>query len=99
MDPFITYLHRWLKGITIYSLPTLGPQPETANERLPPMTESYKIISYADDLKPTVTSFEELMLVDRASALFEEAFGCRLHRNIESDVQLIWPQYFDLSFF
>ena len=40
--------------------------------------------SYAYGLKPMVTSMEELELVDKASALFEDASGCRLHRNVQS---------------
>ena len=41
--------------------------------------ERYKVISYADDLKPAVTSIQEILLVDIASGLFEAASGCRLH--------------------
>ena len=45
------------------------------------MEEHYRVISYADDLKPAITSMEELQLVNDASALFEAASGCRLHRD------------------
>ena len=39
------------------------------------------MISYADTLKPAITTMGEFSLVDSASALFEAASGCRLHRN------------------
>ena len=48
------------------------------------MEERYKVVSYADDLKPAVTSMEEVILVDKASGLFESASGCRLHRDPNS---------------
>ena len=38
-------------------------------------------VSYADDLKPAISTMEEFQLVDRASALFEAASGCVLHRD------------------
>ena len=46
-----------------------------------PVEERYKDISYADDPKPEVTSIQEILLVDKASGLFEAASGCRLHRD------------------
>ena len=52
---------------------------------LPPCEEHYKVVSYADDLKPAVTSMEEFSLVNHASALFEAASGCRLHRDPASE--------------
>ena len=39
------------------------------------------MIGYADDVKPTITSMEEFLLVDKAMALFENASGCKLHRD------------------
>ena len=82
IDPLITYLHNRLSGILITSVPLLGPVPANFQaDRLPPLEEHYKVISYADDLKPAITSMEEFQLVNDASALFEAASGCRLHRN------------------
>ena len=48
---------------------------------LPCLEERYRVVSYADDLKPAITSMEEFSLVNSASALFEAASGCRLHRD------------------
>ena len=85
IDPLISYLERRLAGILITSLPQFGPVPENSQcQVLPPLEERYKVISYADDLKPAITTMGEFSLVDSASALFEAASGCRLHRNPES---------------
>ena len=82
IDPLITYLERRLTGILICSMPVLGPTVEGAGSvTLPALEERYKVISYADDLKPAVVSMEEFSLVNTASALFESASGCRLHRD------------------
>ena len=80
IDPLITYLDRRLAGILICSIPVFGP---TTEDSRPPeaVEERYRAISYADDLKPAVTSTEEILLVDEASALFEAASGCKLHRD------------------
>ena len=48
---------------------------------LPPLEERYRVISYADDLKPAIVTMEEFSLVNNASAMFEAASGCRLHRD------------------
>ena len=82
IDPLITFLERRLTGILICSMPVFGPTQETSRTRvLPPFEERYKVVSYADDLKPAVVTMEEFSLVDNASALFEAASGCRLHRD------------------
>lgn len=82
IDPLITYLERRLTGILICSLPVLGPVLESSMSRtLPPMEERYRVISYADDLKPAIATMEEFKLVNSASALFEAASCCRLHRD------------------
>ena len=41
----------------------------------------YKVIGYADDSKPAITSMAEFTLVDRALTLFENASGCKVHRD------------------
>ena len=51
---------------------------------LQPLEERYKVIGYADDVKPAITSMMEFTLVDRAMALFESASGCKLHRDPSS---------------
>jgi hypothetical protein len=43
--------------------------------------QSYKVIGYADDIKPAITCMEEFLLVDKAAAIFEGASGCKLHRD------------------
>ena len=82
IDPLITYLDRRLTGILIYSLPVFGPVlRESKSNTLPHMEERYRVVSYADDLKPAIASMEEFKLVNDASALFEAASGCKLHRD------------------
>ena len=82
IDPLLTYLDKRLAGILITSLPQLGPVPEHSRSQvLPALEERYKVVSYADDLKPAITTMGEFSLVDNASALFEAASGCRLHRD------------------
>ena len=82
IDPLITYLPKRLSGILITSLSVIGPVPANFTAvRLPPLEEHYKVISYADDLKPAITTMEEFQLVNDASALFEAASGCKLHRD------------------
>ena len=83
IDPLLTYLDKRLQGILVASLPVEGPVlPNTPP--LPPQEERYKVIGYADDVKPAVTKVEEFILIDNAMALFERASGCKLHRDPES---------------
>ena len=57
IDPLITYLHRRLSGILIKSVPVLGPMlQEEHGHALPPLEERYRVISYADYLKPAFSS-------------------------------------------
>ena len=82
IDPLITYLEKRLTGILIYSLPVPGPvEKDSKTFTLPPMEERYRVVSYADDLKPAIATMEEFKLVNNASSLFEAASGCRLHRD------------------
>ena len=39
------------------------------------------MVSYADDVKPSIYSMQEFFLVDNACALLERAFGVKLHRD------------------
>ena len=80
IDPVLTYLDKRLQGILITSLPLLGP----VLPGLPPLgqvEERYKVIGYADDIKPAITSMQEFKLVDTAMLLFESSSGCQLHRD------------------
>ena len=83
IDPILGYLEKRLQGILITSLPVLGPvcagQPPLGS-----LEECFKVIGYADDVKPAITSMEEFTVVDRAMHLFETSSGCRLHRDTAS---------------
>ena len=82
IDPLLVYLEKRLTGIPITSLPVLGPNVEhAASPKLPPMQQSYKVIAYADDVKPSICSMQEFYLVDNACALLERASGVKLHRD------------------
>ena len=80
IDPLLSYLDRRLQGILISSLPVAGPVCPNL-PHLQPIEERYKVIGYADDVKPAITSMAEFSLVDKAMELFEKASGCRLHRD------------------
>jgi hypothetical protein len=80
IDPLLWLLDRVLKGILISSSPVLGPSLQHAPP-LPPLELRYKVIGYADDSKPAITSMEEFSNVDKALTLFERASGCRVHRD------------------
>ena len=80
IDPLLCYLEKRLRGILISSLPVQGPVLQ-GEPSLQPSEERYKVIGYADDVKPAITSMDEFKLVDRAMALFEQASGCKLHRD------------------
>ena len=69
-----------LKGILICSIPVSGPK-LLHGPPLPPVELRYKVIGYADDSKPAITSMEEFTVVDRALSLFERASGCKVHRD------------------
>ena len=45
------------------------------------MTETYKLVAYVDDVKPSISSMHEFTIVDQGSAIFEAASGCVLHRD------------------
>ena len=80
IDPLLVYLEKRLQGILISSIPVQGP-PGLGQLAIPPMVEKYIVIGYADDIKPAITSMQEFKVVDKAMTLFENASGCRLHRN------------------
>ena len=48
---------------------------------LPKLEQRYKLIGYADNNKPSITTMEEFETVDHSLALFEKASGCKLHRD------------------
>ena len=76
------YLEKRLTGIQIASLPIHGPTEETsASPTLQQTQQLYKVVAYADDVKPSITSMQEFYLVDNACALLERASGVKLHRD------------------
>ena len=80
IDPLLTYLDKRLRGILITSLRVLGPVLEDG-QPMKCLEERYKVIGYADDVKPAITGMDEFLLVDQAMKFFENASGCRLHRD------------------
>ena len=83
IDPLLHLLERKLIGIPIFSRPVQGPCLKDGSSPQP-LVETFKLVAYADDVKPAITTMEEFGLVDRAMAWFENASGCRLHRNPSS---------------
>ena len=82
IDPLLVYLEKRLAGIPITSLPVSGPCLEnSACQVLPPQQQLYKVVAYADDVKPSITSMQEFFLVDQACSLIERASGVKLHRD------------------
>ena len=76
-------------GITLSSTPVYDPVPLRLPPLrplpcLPPLQEVFKLLCFVDDLKVSITSMHEFILVDSASLLFENASGCKLHRDPNS---------------
>ena len=80
IDPLLVFLEKRLQGIPITSVPVLGPAMENC-PALPPLTQLYKVVAYADDVKPAITMMKEFFLVDEACVLLEKAAGVKLHRD------------------
>ena len=80
IDPLLIYLEKRLHGILVSSIPVQGPV-SFLSPPLRPFEQRFKVLGYADDVKPAITTMEEFRLVDKAMALFERASGCRLHRD------------------
>ena len=83
IDGLLIRLEKRLKGILYYSLKTQGPKHPQYGE--PKAIESrFKAAGYIDDIKTSICNKEEFHIVDHSLHLFEEASGCRLHRNPSS---------------
>ena len=80
IDPLPVLLEITLKGILISSTPVHGPSQQHGPPP-PPLELRYKVIGYADDSKPAITSMAEFLLVDKALTVFENASGCKVHRD------------------
>ena len=79
--PLLVYLEKRLEGIPIYSMPVFGPTSESSSSAtLPPLTQYYKVVNYADDVKPAITTMNEFLIVNQACTLLEGAAGVKLHR-------------------
>ena len=82
IDPLLRYLHKRLSGIPIHSLPVYGPVEESSKgQQLNSLEQRYRLIAYADDVKPSITSMAEFILVDNGCMMLEKASGVKLHRN------------------
>ena len=80
IDPLLRLLERKLQGITICSLPVLGPAPQHS-PRPAPLVEKYTVYGLADDVKASVSTMAEFSVIDEACHLFELSSGNHLHRN------------------
>ena len=69
IDPLLSCLERVLQGILIASVPVQGPRLQQG-ETLPPVEQRYKLIGYADDVKPAITTMEEFTTVDSSISLY-----------------------------
>ena len=56
IDPLIIFLDNKLKSIPLYSIPLHDPAPEGLQSPLPHLEQRYRVVRYADDLKPSVTT-------------------------------------------
>ena len=85
IDPLIHYLEKRLRGIPITSLAVSGPALQHAvHSTLEPAKQDFKLIVYADDVKPAISCMEEFYLVDGACSMLERASGVKLHRDPNS---------------
>ena len=82
IDPLLNYLENRLSGIPMFSLPVLGPVTEQSKDlQLPKLEQKFKLVAYADDVKPSITGINEFFLVDHGCHLLEKASGVKLHRD------------------
>ena len=85
IDPLLSLLKRNLKGIPIIKIPVFGPpEEEKQADKISYMEEKYTVAAYCDDVKPAVTSIDEIDFVVRACSHLEGASGVRLHRDPDS---------------
>ena len=62
-----------------------GPTAEGEPPVLPPLVETFKVMAYCDDVKPTISSLDEFEDADRGANLFEKSAGTKLHRDPTSN--------------
>ena len=85
IDPLLVYLENRLSGIPVVSIPVSGPTAEGEPPVLPPLVETFKVMAYCDDVKPTISSLDEFEVADRGANLFEKSAGTKLHRDPTSN--------------
>ena len=68
IDPLLDFLDRNLDGITVVSLPDLGPAAELCPHPLPELEEKFKLMAYCDDVKPAI---KEFLIADYGASLFD----------------------------
>ena len=87
IDPLLCLLERVLQGILICSIPVLGPKLQHGPPP-PPVELRYKVIGYADDSKPAITSMQEFTLVDKSLTLFESLWLQGAQGSCKYEVQI-----------
>ena len=69
IDPLLIFLEKRLCGISVFSMPLHGPAPEGDPSSPSELKEVYKLVAYADDVKPSITSMKEFFLVDKGCTM------------------------------
>ena len=83
MDPLLVSLKRLLKGIVTRSVVAEGPLNE-GEVALLRHEEMFQVLGYADDLKPGISSLEEIDIIIEQCRKLERASGVKLHRDPKS---------------
>ena len=80
IDPILHSLNSLLTGFTRLSIPLHGPlsQHQSSPSLL---SDTLKLISYANDLKPFIRTMEEISLIIEECSRLELALGVQLHRD------------------
>ena len=90
VNPLLQLLESNLQGITIYSMPRAGPLNEN-QESIPDLEQNEKLVAYVDDIMPFLTKEEEFSVLNKCLILFEQASGCRFHRDPLSQKCTVMP--------
>ena len=90
VNPLLQLLESSLKGVSIYNMPRAGPVEED-QEGIPALEQREKVVSYVDDIMPFITEEDEFFILDKCLKLFEQASGCRFHRDPESQKCTVMP--------
>ena len=90
VNPLIQLLDHKLVGVTLYEAPILGPVLEDENP-IPCIKKNEKLVDYVDDVVPFITKKEEFFILDECLKVFEEASGCKFHRDPNSQKCKVMP--------